>query len=205
MDVSNAYVWLTSSSIISGTACSSAAPLDGRFGTWPVHSQPTSAFCEQPPSTRFSFFTMFFFFSSTSSSDTPRAVRTSDNACIKTLSRTCGQTGARVPTSLSFFGTHRQNSNHQTGFSCTHRLKRSKGLTSLPACAVRPVNVMHFDCCTQRLIISIVACVGYSMLRAGESFGVQRRTLQSDVYCVFTSKLFAREVNRADSFSNDLR
>jgi hypothetical protein len=43
------------------------------------------------------------------------------------------------------------------------------------------------------------------MLRAGESFGVQRRTLQSDVYCVFTSKLFAREVNRADSFSNDLR
>eukprot|EP00966_Prymnesium_polylepis_P113246 2618941-Prymnesium_polylepis.1 len=64
---------------------------------------------------------------------------------------------------------------------------------------------MHFDCCTQRLIISIVACVGYSMLRAGESFGVQRRTLQSDVYCVFTSKLFAREVNRADSFSNDLR
>eukprot|EP00966_Prymnesium_polylepis_P161591 3734595-Prymnesium_polylepis.1 len=48
MDVSNASVWLTSSSIISGTACSSAAPLDGRFGTWPVHSQPTSAFCEQP-------------------------------------------------------------------------------------------------------------------------------------------------------------
>jgi hypothetical protein len=33
---------------------------------------------------------------------------------------------------------------------------------------------------------------------------VQRRTLQSDVYCVFASKLFAREVNRANSFLNDI-
>eukprot|EP00966_Prymnesium_polylepis_P268002 6191325-Prymnesium_polylepis.1 len=91
-DVSNESVGLTSSSILSASACLSAAPLDGRFGTWPkVHSQPTSAFSEQAPPMRDSFLTMC----PTTSSDTPRAARTLVNACIKTASRTCLHTGAR--------------------------------------------------------------------------------------------------------------
>jgi hypothetical protein len=42
------------------------------------------------------------------------------------------------------------------------------------------------------------------MLRAGDSFGVHRRTLQSDVVLLLPASLFVREVNRAYSFPNDM-